>query len=749
MKAYNGSLGVILSLVLGLASCSERAPHAISAMPLPNSPSGLATFTAATSGTLSHPTSETRLARAATASSDTSGAEAVREALLAEGVLTLLQRRHLRTRPLDDATSKAAFDIFLSWLDPRKLYLTQTDVHHLRQYASALDDQLSGGRLDLGHEAGVLKRRRAALVAPWVQALLSQPFDFTRGESLELTGKKRAFCQNDEALRERWRRVLKYEVLVLIERAKKTEQIRRQAATDDADNAPPKTDVELEAESRTKLAERYEVRFDRIAKEKREDDIERLINAFVRVYDPHTTYLPPYRKENLDIRMSGALEGIGAVLRQEEGLIKVQRIVPGSASWRQGQLQAEDIILAVAQAGGEPVDVVDTRLREAVQLIRGKKGTVVKLTVRKPDGNVVVIPITREVVRLDSTYVKAAVLELQDMTGRFAYIHLPTFYGSVRGRRPARRASVDIWRALAKLEHEDVRGLILDVRGNGGGFLHEAVRVSGLFITNGPILQTRNANGKQEVLKDKDKSIAFTGPLVVLVDGFSASASEIVAAALQDYGRAVVLGSATHGKGTVQHLHSLDKVVGAAPTMPSLGTLKLTQYQFYRINGASTQLRGVIPDVPLPNPMAHLDIGERSKDNAISWNAIEPAPYDPWPHRWDTESLRTKSLARQADNDMFTKVTERTTFLRQQRDDTIESLDKTVWFQRRAHSNAALDALELDDAARFKVHPVAYTKNTHLPQEEQDKIAMEWAQELHDDPWIEEALRVVDDMTGK
>ncbi len=680
-----------------------------------------------------------------------------RESLLAEGILSLLRDRHLRKRALDDATSQTAFDIFLTSLDPRKLYLTQAHVDQLRQYAHQLDDQLARGRFELAHIAGAMKRKRVKLVSEWVTARLQQPFNLSRSEQHETKGKARSFCQTDNALRDRWRRVLKREVLAFMHRIKNPEA---STANDEANNgtkpARAKTDGELEEEARGKLEKRYQARFDRLAKQTSEDDVEQFLNAFVQVYDPHTGYLSPYRKQNLDIRMSGSLEGIGALLRMEEGFVKVQRIVPGSASWRQGQLKAEDIILAVAQDKGEPVDVVDARLQDVVQLIRGKKGTIVKLSVRKPDGKIVVVPIKRDVVRLEDTYAKAAILRVERDSAPFAYIHLPKFYGNVRGRAGGkgakRQAAEDVQRALAPLQQAQVRGLILDVRGNSGGLLQEAVRLSGLFIKKGPVVMTRDTEGRQKVLRDKDASVEFDGPIVVLIDRFSASASEILAAALQDYARAVVVGSTTHGKGTVQYLYSLDRAVNSSgrlsPDATRLGTLKLTRYQFYRINGDSTQLHGVAPDIQLPDPAAHLEAGEGTKEHAIPWNTIEPVRYTMWSPSWSTDRLRALSQTRQANNAAFAKVKAQSELLTKRRDNTVEDLKKDTWFQQRKQDLEALEALKLDDKKRFSVTPVPYDVNADVPEDTRAAMESEWIESVQDDPWLEEVLHIVSDMAN-
>jgi carboxyl-terminal processing protease len=679
-----------------------------------------------------------------------------RDALLSESIRSLLINRHLRKHALDDVTSQMAFENFLSDLDPNKLYFSQADVDHLRKYEKQLDDQLTRGHLDLAHMAGDLKRKRIQLISGWVETRLQQPFDLNRAEQYETQGKTRSFCQTDEALQDRWRLELKREVLTLMHRAKNQKLASATEPTkSELEPAGTKTDDELEAEARAKMVKLYRARFDRLVKQTSEDDVEQFLNAFVQVYDPHTAYLSPYRKENLDIRMSGSLEGIGALLRMEEGLVKVQRIVPGSASWRQGQLKAEDIIVAVAQGDEEPVDVVDARLEDVVQLIRGQKGTIVKLSVRKPDGSIVVVPIKRDVVRLEDTYAKAAILQAKPDATPFAYIHLPRFYGNVRGRADEdakRQASEDVQHALAQLQHAQIQGLILDVRGNSGGLLQEAVRLSGLFIETGPIVATQDAEGKQKVLSDTDPSIAYNGPVVVLIDRFSASASEILAAALRDYDRAVVVGSTTHGKGTVQYLYSLDRAINAAsrlkPDETPLGTLKLTRYQFYRINGDSTQLHGVAPDISLPDPAAHLESRESSKEHAIPWNTIESVRYKTWRPSWNLDRLRTLSQQRQAHNSAFETVKAQSQLLIKRRDQTVEQLEKDVWFKERTQELETLESLKLDDKKRFIVKPVSYEINADVPAETRTAMEDEWIKTIQDDPWLEEALYIVADMAN-
>ncbi|MCL1979612.1 MAG: carboxy terminal-processing peptidase, partial [Proteobacteria bacterium] len=366
----------------------------------------------------------------------------------------------------------------------------------------------------------------------------------------------------------------------------------------------------------------------------RQDHYDRYFDAVARAFDPHTDYMPPTSKEDFDIQMSGSLEGIGALLREDEGLIKVVRIIPGSAAEKQGKLQAEDTILAVAEKSGEPVDISEMRIREAVSLIRGPKGTEVRLTVQKPDGTKRVIPIVRDVVRIEETYVKSTVIK--NGKGAIGYLRIPSFYRDFMAQsngEESRNVSDDTLAELVKLKRQKIGGLIVDLRNNGGGALADAVQISGLFLPGGPIVQVKDSQGTIRVLEDDDRDVAYDGPLIILVNQFSASASEIVAAALQDYGRAFIIGSEhTHGKGTVQAMMDMNKNLPLLhlKNYDDLGALKLTIQKFYRVNGGSTQYKGVEPDLVVPSIFDYLETGEKYMDYSLPWDQVDRVDYVRW-----------------------------------------------------------------------------------------------------------------------
>lgn len=738
-----------------------------------------------------------------------------REKRLAQVLTQVLEKQHLRRQALDDTISEKAFKLFLEQIDFGKTFLLQSHADQLERHVREMDDQMKRGRLTLAHESAAIFSERLKVVQGMVDGILAKPFDLTIDESVQIDPDKRAFSKTDEELEERWRKILKLQVLVRVarmeeiarsraeaeekakEKAKKEagkagkkarKKAAKKAATEVAEKSPdeagespgsaaaqdeeiPTTTEGREAKVRKEIAENYRTRFTRLAQEEHIDRLDRFVNAMTAVYDPHTAYLPPQRKENFDIQMSGQLEGIGALLGEDEHYIRVSSIVPGSASWRQGQLEAGDLILAVAQGSDDPVDIGDMRLRDVVQLIRGKKGTVVKLTVQKSDNNIQIIPITRDVVQIEATYAKGAIIEHKEARQKVGYIYLPSFYGdtrSSRGSGPERSCTEDVRTLLDAFTARGVEAAIIDLRSNGGGLLSDARDMSGLFIETGPIVQTQTVDGNREVLEDRDPSIAFRGRTVILVDRFSASAAEILAAALQDYGRAVVVGTGqTHGKGTVQVLASLDELIGTSDDELPLGVVKLTRMQFFRINGESTQHRGVVPDIVLPDLDAHVESGERYLEHTIPWSKVDALPFSRWPNAsWSVADLVRRSKERQAGNQAFNAVERHNEIVKARQDQTTHPLSLAAWQAKRDAEAKELEAAGADASkwpASFAVSIVDYDGSaakimTPRPnRKDSSDSASEnggrnrndvWKDNLARDPWINESVFILRDMAG-
>jgi len=574
-------------------------------------------------------------------------------------LLTYVLRRqvenHFSGKPIDDDLSRAAFHLYLKQLDFQKRLLLAEEVEQLRIFEDRIDDEVQSGRVILAPLAYRLLGNSVTRAEKIVEKILEKPVQFNVKEEYETDPEKLDFCKTEAELTDRWRKELKYRTI------SRYLNLLEDAGIDDPLKVTAKQQAEKELEAREKVRKQYKEYFDRLEKETLKDHYDRYLNSFARAFDPHTTYMPPQSKEDFDISMRGSLEGIGATLREEDGYIKVVKVIPGSAADRQGQLHEDDIILAVGQGKEEVVDVSDMRLRDAVALIRGKKGTEVRLTIRRQGHKPFVIPIVRDVVIIEESFVKYTTISDPQSGHRYGYIKIPSFYRdfeTTRNGGEGRNSTDDVKNALNELNKEKMDGLILDLRNNGGGALTDAVGVAGQFLGAGPVVQVRNGSGDAKVLYSYNKKVGYQGPMVVLVNRFSASASEIVAGALQDYGRAIIVGSEhTHGKGTVQVIMDLDKSLtlrNMREYMP-LGALKMTTQKFYRVSGDSTQYRGVVPDIILPDQSKYNEYGERYLDYSLPWDNINEVDHQEWP-LIDRPSLVKHSQDRVSSNEDFKDI---------------------------------------------------------------------------------------------
>jgi carboxyl-terminal processing protease len=678
-----------------------------------------------------------------------------REPLLAQAVNQMLSGEHLRSRPIDDEVSRVAFGEYLERLDPSKTFLLAEHVAALREHSDQMDDQLRSGELTLGRLGAAMLASRQKVVGDAVARILAGPFDFTVDETIETDPDKLEHATTEAELAERWRKLLKLQALERIAQMEEMKKSLEEGGGEGKDADPgaakalenlPETAEGRERKARADLAKSYAGRFSRLAKTEPLEPAETFLNAVASVFDPHTVYLAPADKENFDIQMSGSLEGIGAVLVEDDHYIKVNELVPGGASWRQGKLEVGDLILAVAQQGQEPVDVADMRINQVVKMIRGPKGTVVTLTVKKPDDRIQTISITRDIVAIEAAYARGAVLDLGPDTDKVGFIYLPSFYGNTRnepGGTPQRSATDDVRKLLIEFEKRGLKGAVLDLRGNGGGLLDQARDITGMFIETGPVVQTRYSNDRSQVLADENPNIAFSGHVVVLVDRFSASASEIVAGALQDYRRALVAGTTTHGKGTVQLLVDLDRLAGN-PDQP-LGVLKLTIQQFFRVNGESTQWRGVVPDISLPDPTAHMETGERHLDHAIPWSKVDPLRFKPVSAgKWSVGELADASVARIAGSTIFDRLGKQSAYVKQRREQSLVPLEQQKWRAQRERDRTMSEELGVKLSDGPPLFNVALAASSRASSE--NGRIKEWQKNLARDPWVEETLRVMDDM---
>lgn len=581
-----------------------------------------------------------------------------------------LPAQHYAHKTLENI-SPDAFDLYIKQLDPRKRFLLKDDIQQLQAFTNRIDDELRGGKIDLPDKGLNLVNKRIREVEIIAKELLDRGFDLDRKDYLEADPEKLDYATDKAEIHDRWRRILKLQIIetyldFLEEEQKKDSQQEEEPQPKDTALAPTPFDEALWNKALTKVESRNQNYLHRLLKVNRQEHYNRYYDAVARAFDPHSNYMAPTSKQDFDIQMSGSLEGIGALLREDEGHIKVVRIIPGSAAERQGDLHAEDTILSVAEKDGDPVDITDMRIREAVSFIRGPKGTEVLLTVQKPDGSKKTIPIVRDVVRIEETYVKSETLN--DAQGnKIGYIKIPSFYRDFAAQgnnSDARNVTRDTAKELRRLKDEKITGLILDLRNNGGGSLTDAVDVSGLFLPGGPVVQVKNSQGEIRMLEDIDKNILYDGPMIVMVNKFSASASEILAAALQDYERALIIGGDhTHGKGLVQALVDLNRNLPLLhrKKYQDLGALKVTIQQYYRINGDSTQKKGITPDLIVPTILDYLKSGEKYQDYSLPWDQVEKSTYDKWrKNPFDKKSAALLGSEWIAQSPEFKKIIQRT-----------------------------------------------------------------------------------------
>jgi len=651
----------------------------------------------------------------------------------------ILKEGHYKPKPIDDAFSKEVFTKYVKDLDSEKKFFLKSDIEKLSALSTHIDDELQGAPLECFNAVNSLIKQRvneATLIYP---AILSKPFDFTKDEKVVLDPDKLDFPADEAARQEAWRKVLKYRTL---EKLTDLQELRDKEK--DKPGAKPKTDAELEAEARAKVKQLYDRYFDRLKNKQNDNDRFSLyVNAITTTMDPHTDFMPPADKRYFEEQMAGKFFGIGAQLREEDGKIKIVSIVTGSPSWKQGKLKANDVILKVAQGDKEPVDITGYAVEDAVKLIRGSKGTTVRLTVKSVDGTIKDIAIVRDEIVLDDTFAKSAIINGQHKIG---YIYLPEFYADFQDRNGARSA-VDVAKEIQKLKAEKVEGIILDLRFNGGGSLQDVVQMAGLFIPEGPIVQVRSRGGDKIVLPDRDKNVQYDGPLAIMVNEYSASASEIMAAAMQDYKRAVIIGSAsTFGKGTVQRMYNLDDFFPNKPEIGALGALKLTVQKFYRANGGSTQLKGVNADIVLPDP--YYEVGERKDEDALAWDEIPKANYSTWYDPVNVDVLKRNSAQRVSNSEAFKIMTENINTIKNMDKQEAYSLNLQT-FKAEQKSNAA--ALKKYDAVNDKLKELDITNlKTDLEKMGSDtaKLARnkDWLKFRAKDLYLDEAVNVMNDL---
>jgi carboxyl-terminal processing protease len=682
-----------------------------------------------------------------------SAAEQNREKLVGNIVKNALEQYHFRNLKVDQNLSESAFDLYLKRVDFGRQFLLQGEVNQLKQYRGVMHEQMINGNHLLVEATLNIMNGRLKKLENFREQTFKKQFNFNTNLTLETDPDKREYVKSEKELFDHWRRVFKHATVNRFLTLKELEDKKKEEKPDEK----VQTDAELIKRAHDLTSEQYKRFFSRLSDDGRDEYVERFFNAIAGVFDPHTSYMPPRRKEDFDIDISGSLEGIGAVLSEDGDFIKVVTIVPGGAAWRQRELEVDDVILAVGEAEADPVDLVGMRVDDAVRYIRGAKGTEVRLTVRKVDGSQKIIPIIRDVVQVGATYAKSSVIEHSSLPWKIGYIHVPKFYRDFD--KNARNCTEDVRAELRRLKAQKVDAVVLDLRNNGGGALEDARTMSGLFINGGPIVQIRDGNGRQDILRDNDRSVEYDGPLVVMVNRFSASASEILAGALQDYGRAIIVGGEqTHGKGTVQAVLNLNQGPLMSLFNEQMGALKVTIQKFYRVNGSSTQYRGVVPDIILPDPTGFVENREQDLEHSIGWDEIAPLRFEPWKQfSYDFDLLRERSSKRVQQDARLQNIAQYVSFLKERRGETQVSLNLAKIQARNKANEERTKSFKLDEEneaikvtnyeASIRSHGTEIAKEDEEKwAEEMKKMEEEWISQLRKDAMLEETLYILDDV---
>jgi len=668
-----------------------------------------------------------------------------KDKLLLDLITYVLEKGHYEPKDINDDFSASVFEDFIDVIDPTKRYFLASDITDFEQYKFQIDDQIKN--TDITFFNAVYERLivRMADAREVYKEVLKDPFDYSDAETISIKYDQENFVANKKELKERWRKQLKYATLGTYDsKLSHAEKENLEGIYDDHDHTAhsPK---EAEETARKATQATLDEFFDFVDDLERKDWFVQYINTIVDEFDPHTYYFAPDDKEKFDMSMSGKFEGIGARLQKKPEGAKIVEIISGGPVWRDQRLEVGDEIVKVGQNGEEPINIVGMRLDDAIKLIKGAQGTIVDLTVRKVDGSLEEVSLTRDVVLLEESYAKSANILKGDK--KFGIINLPKFYVDFEDYSE-RNAASDVAREVARLKEEGVEGLILDLRDNGGGSLKTVVEMAGLFIKDGPIVQVRSSGKKKDVYDDKDERIQWEGPLVILVNELSASASEILAAAMQDYKRAIVIGSKqTFGKGTVQNVIPLSNIV-RSNEHGDLGAIKLTTQKFYRINGGSTQLEGVKSDVVVPDKYSYIDLGERDQSNPLKWDKITPAEFTAWDGSIDYENTVANSKKRMENNAQIKLIEENAKWLKAEQEETTISLNFDIYKEEKKkdkeQSNYYKTLQEYDSKLSFK--PLKYelelfTKDSVL-REKRDR----WHKNLVHDVYVEEAVNILEDL---
>ncbi|MGO3182390.1 MAG: carboxy terminal-processing peptidase [Aequorivita sp.] len=692
-----------------------------------------------------------------------------KDKLLLDIITYVLQKGHYDPKDINDEFSVEVYENFIKGLDPLKRYFLASDIAEFSKYKTEIDDQIKNKDLSFFDLVYSRFQERMGDVQKIYPEVLSKPFDFTKEDVINVDYEKTAYSESMKDLKARWHQQMKFSTLSsyydLVEEQKNKEkgitttkddesadaeesdfpEKQKKKITKEEEPFVPKTLAELEEKARETTKTSLDEYFDFTKDLERKDYFSIYLNTIVEEYDPHSNYFAPPDKDRFDLQMSGKLEGIGARLQKKNDYITVIDVISGGPAWRSEKIEVGDAIMKVKQEGEkDAVSIVGMRIDDAVKLIKGPKGTKVTLTIKNVDGTISDKVLTRDIVELEETYAKSSMVEKDDR--KFGIINLPQFYFDMDNYKE-RNAATDVKKEIIRLKEEGMKGLVIDLRGNGGGSLRTAVDIAGLFIKKGPIVQVASA-GNKEVLEDTDSDIVWDGPLVILVNELSASASEILAAAMQDYKRAIIIGSEqTYGKGTVQNVIDLNQWLRKSD-LGDLGALKITSQKFYRVNGGSTQLEGVKSDVVMPDRYSYIDIGERDYPNPLPYDKIDAAKYNVWDGYIDYDETIKNSKERMAKNKELQLIDDNAKWIKTRRDEKEVNLNYDAYvadIDERKEETKRFDSInKYNNHLKFESLPyeVALMKQDTTLAEKRKR----WHKNLSKDIYVEEAIHILEDL---
>ena len=651
-----------------------------------------------------------------------------KEKLLIEVVKYVIEKGHYSTLDIDDSVSEKIYNSYIEQLDAQKRFFVQSDIRQFEKYRFKLDDQLKDQDLTFFNLVYETSRTRIKEVKDYYDEIMKNNFDFSYNEDIDLDFENKSFARNRNEIKNRWRKQLKYSTLDLIS-LKLGDSIKV-------------IDENTRDESMSLIKKNTDDFFDYIEEMDRDDWFANYINAFLNQLDPHTVYFNPEEKDRFDTNISGKFNGIGARLQKTEGTVKIVDIIVGGPIWKDKLLDIGDLILKVAQENEEPVDIIGMKLDDAIKLIKGPADSNVILTVKKISGEIKDVKIKRGLVELEELYAKSTLINKGDKN--YGYISLPKFYIDFDDRK-SRNSANDVKNEIIKLKSNGIRGLILDLRNNGGGALQTVVDMTGLFIERGPIVQVKSTGNRKKVLYDKDPQVVWDGPLVVLMNKMSASASEILAGALQDYNRAVIIGNEkSFGKGTVQNVIDLNRFISNSSY--DLGALKITTDKFYRINGESVQLEGVKSDIVIPDSYKYIFDGEKDEKNPLEWDKIGPASFEKWTKRDHLNKISVETQNRIDSDDYYSLINDRAQWLKDQQSNKTISLNFNSYnnfLNKQRQMNKRFESLnKYENTLTFKL--LKTEKQYIMSNKELLNSRNRWHRNLTKDLYLEEGVKALE-----